>query len=171
MRREDRQMSAEWALDVMKRAPYITVSMTDEDGFPYSVPLSLANTDDTTFYFHGAKEGRKIDILKKNPRVCLSAVTKCHPLVGPKDDSFTLEFQSAIANGIAELVEDEAEKKKAMYAICERFLPNHMAAFETAFERSIAHTAIVRIKLTEPPSGKRKQYDNHGEEMKWQRME
>ncbi|MCQ2959292.1 MAG: pyridoxamine 5'-phosphate oxidase family protein [Bacteroidales bacterium] len=163
-------MDAEWALKVMDRAPFITVSMTEENGLPYSIPLSLARTDEKTFYFHCAKEGKKLDILKKNPHVCLNAVSKCKPTVGPKDGSFTLEFQSAIAFGIAEEIEDDAEKINALRVICQRFLPQHMEAFDTSIARSLQRTAVVRIQLTEPPVGKRKQYDANGEEMKYGRM-
>ena len=166
MRKESRQMSTEWALEVLDKAPYITVSMADEEGMPYGLPLSLVRTDEKTFYFHCALEGKKLDILSKNPRVCLSAVTKCKPTVGPKDGSFTLEFKSAIAFGKAEIVEDDTEKIAALRAICERFLPKHMDAFEASIARSLGRTAVVRITLTEPPVGKRKQYDEHGEEMK-----
>lgn len=164
-------MSAEWALEVFDKAPYITVSMTEEDGTPYGLPLSLVRTDENTFYFHCAKEGKKLDLLKKNPKVCLSAVTKCKPTIGPKDGSFTLEFKSAIAFGNAEIVENDAEKIEGLRAICNRFLPQHMDAFNDAISRSLSRTAVVKITLSEPPTGKRKQYDNQGEEMKWQRME
>lgn len=164
-------MPTEWAYEIMDKAPYITVAMTDEDGTPYAVPLSLARVDDKTLYFHGALEGKKLDILSKNPKVWLSAVTTCKPTVGPKDGSFTLEFKSAMAQGIAEIITDEAEKIVAMRAICESFLPKHMEAFDASIARSLARTAVVRITLTEPPTGKRKQYDSHGEEMKHGRME
>ena len=43
-------------------------------------------------------------------------------------------------------------------------------AMDAAY-RSLERTAVVRITLTEPPIGKRKQYDKEGEEMKWGRME
>ena len=171
MRKASREMSAEWALEVLDHAPYITVSMSDENGMPYSVPLSLARSDDRTFYYHCALEGKKLEILAKNPNVCLSAVTKCKPTVGPKDGSFTLEFKSAIAFGRAELVTEEREKIDALRLICERFLPQHMEAFNASIERSLARTAVVKITLTEPPTGKRKQYDANGEEMKYGRME
>jgi hypothetical protein len=46
-----------------------------------------------------------------------------------------------------------------------------MAAFDAAIERSLDRTAVVKITLTEQPTGKRKQYDKSGEEMKWGRME
>ena len=171
MRKASREMNAEWATEVLDRAPYITVSMSDENGMPYSVPLSLVRADEKTFYFHCAMEGKKLDILAKNPNVCLSAVTKCKPLVGPKDGSFTLEFKSAIAFGKAEIVSDENEKVEALRLICEKFLPQHMDAFTSAIERSLARTAVIKISLTEPPTGKRKQYYANGEEMKYGRME
>lgn len=171
MRKESRQMSAEWALEVFDKAPYITVSMSDEEGNPYGLPLSLVRTDEKTFWFHCATEGKKLDILKAKPRVFLSAVTRCKPLRGPKDGSFTLEFKSATAVGIAEIIEDEDTKKEALNAICRRFLPERMDGFEEAVARSLHRTAIVRISLTEPPVGKRKQYDSKGDEMKYGRME
>lgn len=43
-------------------------------------------------------------------------------------------------------------------------------AFDDAIARSLERTAVVRITLTEPPVGKRKQYDKQGEEMKYGRM-
>ena len=55
--------------------------------------------------------------------------------------------------------------------ICERFLPHHMDAFDQSIARSLSRTAVVRITLTEPPTGKRKQYDKEGVEMKYGRME
>lgn len=171
MRKQSRAMDASWALHVLDHAPYITVSMTDDCGLPYAVPLSVARTDEKTFYFHCAPAGKKLDILRSNPSVCLSAVGKCKPVVGPKDGSFTLEYQSAIAFGKAEVVDDDAEKRKALHAICQRFLPHHMEAFDAALERSMGRTAVVRIVLSEPPVGKRKQYDAQGEELKFGRME
>ena len=52
-------MDAAFALEVLDKAPYITVSFVRPDGTPYGVPLSLARTDDKTFYFHCALGKRK----------------------------------------------------------------------------------------------------------------
>nr|WP_293467303.1 hypothetical protein [Prevotella sp.] len=60
MRKESRAMDSEWALEVMHKAPYITVSFIDEDGKPYSLPLSFTSDDDVNWYFHGALEGKKL---------------------------------------------------------------------------------------------------------------
>ena len=139
-------MDAAFALEVLDKAPYVTVSMIKSDGSPYGLPLSLVRTDEKTFYFHCALEGDKLDCIRHCPTVFLSAVTKCAPTVGPKDGSFTLQYKSATAVGKAEIVTDHEEK------------------------RSLERTAVVRITLTEPPVGKRKQYDKQGEEMKYGRM-
>lgn len=171
MRKASREMPADWALEVMRKAPYITVSFTRPDGTAYGVPLSLASASDDTWYFHCATEGDKLEAIATHPEVCLSAVTKCKPTVGPKDGSFTLQYRSAIAFGRAEVVTDEEEKTEALRAISQRFLPQHMDAFDEAIRRSLHRTAVVRITLTAPPTGKRKQYDKNGEEMKYGRME
>ena len=86
------------------------------------------------------------------------------------DGSFTLQFKSATAVGKAEIVADREEKIAGLRAICQRFLPHHMDAFDDAIARSIERTAVVRITLTEAPVGKRKQYDKEGEELKYGRM-
>lgn len=171
MRKESRAMDSQWALNVLHKAPYITVSFVDADGRAYGLPLSLASADGVKWYFHGALEGKKLDALKAHPEVCLSAVTRCTPTVGPKHGDFTLQYKSAIAFGKAEIVTDNAEKTFGLRLICERFLPQHMAAFEPSVTRSLGRTAVVRITLTEPPVGKRKQYDSEGNEMKYGRME
>ena len=75
-----------------------------------------------------------------------------------------------MAVGKAEIVTDRDEKIEALRAICLRFLPKHMDAFDNAIARSLERTAVVKITLTEPPTGKRKQYDKEGAEMKWGRI-
>lgn len=171
MRKASREMDCSWALEVMRKAPYITVSFTRADGIAYGVPLSLASANENVWYFHCAPEGDKLDAIAVNPNVCLSAVTKCQPTVGPKDGSFTLQYHSAIAFGKAEIVSDEEEKILALRIICQRFLPKHMDAFDDAIKRSLNRTTVVKITLTDTPTGKRKQYDKNGDEMKYGRME
>ena len=134
MRKASREMDSQWALEVMRKAPYITVSFTRVDGSAYGVPLSLACTSDDVWYFHCAPEGDKLDAIAVHPEVCLSAVTKCQPTVGPKDGTFTLQYRSAIAFGKAERVTDTEEKIEALRVISQRFLPKHMDAFDEAVQ-------------------------------------
>lgn len=164
-------MDSAFAFEVFDKAPYVTVSMTRADGSAYGLPMTVVRTDDKHFYFHCAGEGEKLAAIRTNPRVCLSAVTRCQPTVGPKDGSFTLQFRSAVAFGRAETVTEDEEKIAALRAICIRYLPDNMHNFDEAIARSLDRTTVVRITLDCPPTGKRKQYDSQGEEMKWGRVD
>lgn len=154
MRKANRQRDAIWANEVFDRAPFVTLSMMRPDGTPYGLPLSLIRKDDKTFYFHCASEGEKIDCIKANPVVSLSAVSKCTPKYEEEKQNFTMYYHSAIALGRAEIVEDKKEKIDALRLLCERYLPKYMDRFDAAIERSLDRTTIVRIILTEPPVGK-----------------
>ena len=154
MRKANRRKDAQWAFEVLDRAPYVTVSMTRPDGTPYGLPLNLVRKDEATFYFHCAAEGEKIDCIRHNPVVSLSAVSKCSPKYEDEKNNFTEYFHSAIAIGKAEFVEDRDEKILALRLLCERFLPKYMDHFDEAAARSLDRTTVVRITLTEPPVGK-----------------
>lgn len=154
MRKTARRRPAQWALEVFDKAPYVTVSMIRPDGTPYGLPLSLVRSDESTFYFHCAPEGEKIDCIRANPMVSLSAVSRCTPRYEEEKGNFTEYYHSAIALGRASEVTDRTEKTEALRLICRRFLPGYMNHFDEAVSRSIDRTAIVRIDLTEPPVGK-----------------
>lgn len=155
MRKSSRCKEAEWAFEVFDRALYVTVSMTRPDGTPYGLPLSLVRKGDI-FYFHCAGEGEKLDCLKSNPMVSLSAVSRCTPKFEEEKNNFTEYFNSAVALGRAETVDNDSEKIEALKLLCQRFLPRYMDHFDEAVARSLDRTTVVRITLTEPPVGKSK---------------
>ena len=76
MRRKDREIThIRTILDLVSECKVCRLAMTD-GGVPYIVPLNYGYEyadGALTFYFHSAKEGRKLEILKKNPTVCLEA--------------------------------------------------------------------------------------------------
>ncbi len=156
MRKASRQKDSEWALEVFDRAPFVVVSMIRPDGTPYGLPLSLVRKNSETFYFHCAAEGEKMDCLLSNPVVSLSAVSKCSPKFEEEKNNFTEYYNSAIAIGTADIVNDDEEKIEALRLICQRFLPKYMSHFDAAIDRSLGITTVIRIKLTEPPVGKSK---------------
>lgn len=156
MRKRNRERDAEWALKVFDMAPYVTMSMLRPDGTPYGLPLSLVRKDECTFYFHCASEGEKIDCIKSNPTVSLSAVSHCTPKFEERKNNFTEYYNSAIATGQCEIVMSRSEKILALKLLCERFLPKYMDHFEEAITRSLDITTVVKITLSEPPIGKSK---------------
>lgn len=157
MRKSARQKDASWALEVFDKAPYVTVSMCRPDGMPYGLPLSLVRKNETTFYFHCADEGEKIDCLNHNPIVSLSAVSRCSPAFEEDKLNYTEHYKSAIAVGKCVKVDDRSEKIDALRLLCERFLPKHMEHFDDAITRSLDRTTVIKIILTEPPVGKCKE--------------
>lgn len=156
MRKAARQKDEEWALNVFDRAPFVTMSMIRLDGTPYGLPLSLIRSNRRTFYFHCADEGDKLDCIRANPVVSLSAVSRCTPKFEAEKKNFTMYYDSSIALGEAEIVTDNSEKIMALRLLCQRFLPKHMENFDEAIKRSLERTVVVKITLTEPSVGKSK---------------
>lgn len=154
MRKAGRQRDAAWAFEVFDKAPYVTISMTRPDGTPYGLPLSVVRKDESTFYFHCAAEGEKLDCIHHNPVVWLSAVSRCTPKYEEEKNNFTEHYHSATALGRAEYVTDDDEKIEALRLICQRFLPKYIQHFDDVVTRSLVRTGVVRITLLEPPVGK-----------------
>ena len=187
MRRKDREMSEEFALELIDRLPFGVLSMLDGNGLPYGVPLSLIRKEKNC-YFHSAQSGKKVEALKDGSDVCLSFVgnTQIPNLFSDSELAhflkeehkgqtliskvFTTEFESAIAFGKIYRVTDEKESIDAMRLICEKYTPSKMHLFDLALRSGMKRTAIYRIE-TYKITAKRKKFDSQGEEMKWGRME
>lgn len=117
MRRADREMPKEFALEIVDKCPYAVISMIDCDA-PYALPVSIVRSGDS-IYFHCANEGRKAKVLTSYPRVSIVCVGD----VTPSSDKFTTEYESAIITGTARKVIKDAEKINALRLICERYTP------------------------------------------------
>lgn len=165
MRRKDREMPKEFALEVADKCEWATLGMVTPQGMPYCVPITIAR-DGAFLYFHSAHEGLKIDCLRGESQVCLSCVGDTQRAT----DRFTTEFESAVILGKASEVTEDQEKIHALRLICERHTPANMAEFDTAIQRSLPRTAVWRIEIQEI-TGKRKKFDAQGKEMKFGRME
>ena len=180
-------MSIEFGLAVIDQSQYGVVSMIDEEGQPYGIPLSIVR-DGHSLYFHSAKEGKKVEIFEKNPRVSVAFIgavnvpehfTNEELDAIAKDESklalltskvFTTEYESAVVNGTVTRVEDEETKIRAMRLICQKYTPTKMPFFEMAIASGFKLANAYQIEILEIKA-KRKKYDKFGEEMKWGRME
>lgn len=186
MRRKDREMNKEFAFEIIDKSTYGVLSMVDGDE-AYSLPLSVVRDGDY-LYFHSALEGRKVEVLAKNPNVSIVFVGEINIPENyelgeleemnkdPKraiqfiSNVFTTEFESAIISGQVEVIISPSEKIHAMRLICEKYTPSKMKYFDTAIDAGIKRTKVYRVKI-ENVSSKRKKYDKTGVEMKWARME
>lgn len=79
MRRKDREQSEEFGWDVLETCPYAILSTTDDEGLPYSIPVSPAVLEGA-IYVHSAKHGTKSKLLREHPAVCLVGVRDVVPL-------------------------------------------------------------------------------------------
>ena len=113
MRRSDKQITDPLEIErTISSASLCHLSMVD-DGKPYVVPLNFGYLD-RTLYFHSAPEGRKIDVLRKNPDVCFSIVGRYDLVGGEKACSWTEKYSSVIGTGKATIVENRAGKEKGL---------------------------------------------------------
>ena len=165
MRREDREMDKNFAFYVTDKCEYAVIAMTDDDKKPYCLPVTIVRDNDI-IYFHSAKEGRKVEVLQKNPYVCMTCVGDTYR----PPDKFTTEFESAVLYGTAAEVTDDNEKIHALELLCRRHTPANMHMFDAAVERSLSRTGVWKIEISSI-TGKRKKYDKDGVEMKYGRME
>ena len=70
MRRFKQEISQEKCIRILREQPRGVLSIMGEDGYPYGLPLDHWYDEKTgTICFHGAKEGHKIDALRKNNKV------------------------------------------------------------------------------------------------------
>lgn len=144
MRRKDRQMPEEFAWEVVDKCEYAFLAMTAEDGSPYGLPVTIVRNG-REIYFHSALEGRKVECLRRSPRVCLSCVGDTRVPPG----KFTTLFESAVIFGTAAEVTGEDEKIRALRLLCQRHTPDNMENFPRAAAGSLARTGVWKITAEE----------------------
>lgn len=147
LRRADRALSRDEALAVLDDAPFATIATVDEEGMPYNVPLSFVRRSDT-LYFHASNEGGlKADCFRRDARACATAVTGVRAFF--EDGDFSTSYRSAIAFGHMREVDDHAEFKHALVALCLKHLPEHKHDIGRAMEVEGPHTAVWALDIDE----------------------
>lgn len=142
MRRKDREMDREFALAVTDKCEYATLAMAAKEGEPYCIPVTIAR-DGEKIYFHCAKVGTKVDMMRENPRVCMTCVGDTRRV----PEEFTTKFESAVIRGRASEVTDDETKIHALRLICQRHAAAGMDGFDDAIKRSLGRTAIWQIDI------------------------
>lgn len=144
MRRKDRERGQEFAYGVIDRCQYGVMALAGEE--PYCVPLSFVRVGDD-LYFHCALQGRKLDLLRADSRVCVSFVTDTQPHYIADELNYTTFFRSAVVTGRAFEVTDTQEKTEALRALCQKLFPGDMAGFEKAAARSLSVTGVWGVHI------------------------
>ena len=107
MRRTDRARGLDFCNSVIDRCSHGVAALATGTDTPYCLPLSLVRVEDR-LYFHCAMEGRKTDLLRRNPNICITFVAEDVPSFIPPSE-YTTFFQSVIVSGKASEVTAEDE--------------------------------------------------------------
>jgi nitroimidazol reductase NimA-like FMN-containing flavoprotein (pyridoxamine 5'-phosphate oxidase superfamily) len=100
---------------------------------------------DNTLYFHCAPQGRKLDILKRNPLVCFELESDLHIINTGKPCNWSTSYASVIGYGIASLVTDPQQKREALAVIVDHYAPGTVYEFEA---KKVDEVAVLKVEVT-----------------------
>ena len=137
--------------EVLNSAEYGTLAICSEN-MPYSVPVNFAKID-KTIYFHGSKNGKKMEILRKNPLASFSVVESCSliPSYFSSNDNLacpaTQFFKSITMEGKVEFVDDYDEKVAALGVLMKKLQKEgrYKPFDEDVYTKAIDATTIYKL--------------------------
>ena len=142
MRRIKQSLSSEESLAVLQRGTSGVLGVYGEDGYPYTVPLSYVYHD-SKIYFHCAKSGHKLDGIRANEKVSFCVIDEDR--VVPQE--YTTYYRSVIVFGKARILEDEAEKRRALEILAERYSPDHKEGRLREINEQFHQVCMVELSI------------------------
>jgi uncharacterized protein len=140
MRRKEREITDRTEIyAIIHSAKLMHLALVDGDR-PFLVPV-FYGFDGESLYFHSAKEGTKIEILKRNNQVCFEISVDHDIIESDVACDFEAKHRTVIGFGKAVFVEDESEKKKALDLIVAQFTTKKFEYPNANFHA----TAVIRI--------------------------
>ena len=134
-------------LEILDKARVLHLGLC-VDNEPYVVPMNYGYTMENgslVLYLHSAVQGKKLDMIRANPRVFFEMDCDRMPFAGDKPCQYGLVYSSVMGRGTASIVEDVEEKKKAMTILMKTQTEKD---FEFN-ERLVSIVAVIRIDVTE----------------------
>ena len=118
MRRFKQQLSDEECIAILKEQPRGVLSMIGDDGYPYCIPLDhWYCEEDGNLYFHGAKEGHKIDSITRCDKVSFCVMNEGFR----KEGEWALNISSVVVFGRIKKVDDIEKAKVIGRNLCLKF--------------------------------------------------
>lgn len=142
MRRSEREIRDRTAMDaIIRQCQVCRLGLSDGEE-PYIVPLCFGY-DGEALYFHSASDGRKIDILRKNSRVCFEFDIPEGMREAEQGCRWGMKYRSVIGFGTAEIVDDQEDKKKAL----EIMLAQYSDKEYTFPDDVVTKTAVIKVVI------------------------
>lgn len=141
IRRSDREITTQEAIDLLDSSEYGIMSSVGKDGQPYGLPLNYVYKNDC-IYFHCAVSGHKLENIEHNPKVsfCVVGKTKVLP------DKFATEYESTVVFGVVSEV-NAAEKYDALLWLLEKYCSDFIAEGKRYIEQKDKITKVFKIEI------------------------
>lgn len=133
--------------ELLQTSPVGRLGTIGKDGYPVVKPLNFAYHEGK-IYFHTAKEGEKIDDIKRDDRVCFEVdlpIAYVRAKEHPCEAGYL--YRSVMIKGRARIIEDQDEKLFALKCLLEKYQPD--GGYGDFPEASLAKTGVVRIDIEE----------------------
>lgn len=146
-RREREVTDTNKILEILDKAKVLHLGLVDGDE-AYVVPMNYGYTyedDKLTLYLHGARRGRKLDLIRQNPKVFFEMDCDIVPFEGDVACKYGITYSSIMGKGLAEIVEDPEEKMKALSVLMKTQTGKD---FEFN-EKLVSVVAVIRIDVSE----------------------
>ena len=134
-------------LHILDTAKVLNLGLSVNDD-PYVVPMNYGYTMEDgklTLYLHSAVKGKKLDMIQANPRVFFSMDCDRMPFEGRVACQYGLVYSSIMGSGMATLVEDVEEKKRAMSIL----MKTQTGGDFTFEDRLVTIVTVIRIDVAE----------------------
>lgn len=158
MRRHDREVTNIHQIGkILGNSDVLRIALC-ENNQPYIIPVNFGIEwvdNNINLYFHSAKQGKKIDIIKQNNRVCFE-VDKCHKII--QHDvacSWSADYESVIGNGIIQEMKSIEDKKYGLDFIMQHY-GYDVYNKELEYNNNILNKVCVFKILVEDITGKQK---------------
>lgn len=139
--------------EILDKSMIVHVGMIDGDE-PYVVPMNYGYTledGELCIYLHGATVGRKIDIMRKNPKVFFEMECDIVPFEGKYACQYGTTYASVMGLGIAEVLEDVEEKKDGL----SKFMKTQTGKDFVFDDKMVSAVSVIRISTKEFTAKKR----------------
>jgi nitroimidazol reductase NimA-like FMN-containing flavoprotein (pyridoxamine 5'-phosphate oxidase superfamily) len=144
MRRKDQEI-VDWGVidSIIGKAQVCRLALSDGDQ-PYVVPMCFGY-DGKNLYFHSAGEGKKIEILKKNPKICFEIEGDCEIEKGKAACDWGMIYKSVIGFGTISFIDDIDSKRKALDVIAKKYAHESFTYPEKAVEK----VTVIKVDIEE----------------------
>lgn len=148
LRRGDREVTGAADVEaVIRRCACCRLGLWDGERV-YIVPLSFGYQREGgrhTFYFHGARQGRKLELIRREPRVGFELDTGGTFLPGSTPCQASMAYESVVGTGVVRLLEDPEEKRRGL----EEILRRYGQAEEPLPEEALEKVCVFRLDVEE----------------------